>query len=163
VSAALRFVHLLSLAVWIGAVVFFSFVTAPALFGALPREMAGRATAAIFPRYYVLGATCGGAALVSGALLALRSPGAVRWLLPEVLIVAVMTGLTLYAGWGILPEADRLRRALHAPPGGIENGAMRARFSDLHRRSVALNGAVLLLGLSALALTALDHRAGPGP
>ena len=61
-AATLRYLHLLALVIWIGGVVFFSFFTAPALFSALPREMAGRATAAIFPRYYMMGGICGGVA-----------------------------------------------------------------------------------------------------
>ncbi|HEV8700511.1 MAG TPA: DUF4149 domain-containing protein, partial [Candidatus Polarisedimenticolia bacterium] len=48
-SALLRTAHLLALGIWVGSVVFFSFFTAPTLFGALPRDMAGRAVSAIFP------------------------------------------------------------------------------------------------------------------
>ena len=58
-TALLRFVHLLALGLWIGSIVFFSLVTAPGLFGALPRDQAGQAVSAIFPRYYAFGAACG--------------------------------------------------------------------------------------------------------
>ena len=36
-ATVFRFFHLLALVVWIGGIVFFSFFTAPALFGVLPR------------------------------------------------------------------------------------------------------------------------------
>jgi len=36
-----RFLHLFSLVVWQGSIIFFSFFTAPAIFKSLPREEAG--------------------------------------------------------------------------------------------------------------------------
>jgi uncharacterized membrane protein len=157
--AAVRFLHLLGLAVWIGSLVFFSFVTAPSLFGALPRELAGRATAAIFPRYYLVGAGSGLVALAGALLIWLRGGGRERPLLAEAILLVLMLALTLYAWQGILPEADRLRGLLHTAQDTPE-GAAAARFGRLHRRSVSLNGAVLLLGLGALVAESLRGRGG---
>lgn len=153
-AAALRFVHLLALVVWIGGVIFFSFVTAPALFGALPRDMAGRATAAIFPRYYLLGGICGGVAILSAALLGMRGRSAGRPLILELVLLGLMTALTLYAGQVILPRASALRLALPGLEGTPAHEEAQRRFASLHARSVRLNGAVLLLGLGTLALLA---------
>lgn len=149
--ATLRFVHILALVVWIGGVVFFSFVTAPALFGALPRDMAGRATQAIFPLYYGLGTICGLVAVLSAATGLLRRPWP-RLLVPEVILLVLMLVLTLYAWQGILPEASQTRQTIEALPEGPEREIAQVRFSALHRRSVIMNGAVLLLGLAAIAL-----------
>lgn len=151
-GASLRFVHLLALGLWLGSVVFFSLIVAPTLFGALGRESAGRAVSAIFPRYYGFGGVCGIVALLSGLLL--RAQGAVRGrlFLAEMILVAAMTGIVAYSGGVLLPQAARARAALSEPPGTPAHDAARARFDALHRRSVALNGTVLLLGAAALAL-----------
>ena len=37
----IRFIHLMSLIVWLGGMVFFSFIVAPSIFQALPTETAG--------------------------------------------------------------------------------------------------------------------------
>lgn len=162
--AILRFLHLTGLVVWIGGIVFFSFVAAPALFGALPRDMAGRATAAIFPRYYLVGFAAGALAFVSAALGGFLRPRSwTRLLMGELLLLLLMLVLTLYAWKGILPEAARLRVALRAPggdqeisaPATADREALAARFQVLHRRSVALNGATLALGTLALLSVAL--------
>src|SRR5437773_12582167 len=91
-TAALRFVHLLALGLWLGSVVFFSLVAAPGLFGALPRDAAGRAVSAIFPRYYAFGAACGVTALLSGLLLGARQGSRGRLLVIELAVLALKIG-----------------------------------------------------------------------
>jgi putative copper export protein len=51
VNVVLRFIYLLAIALWIGGMAFFSFVAAPSIFKALPREQAGHVVADIFPKY----------------------------------------------------------------------------------------------------------------
>jgi uncharacterized membrane protein len=152
VGASLRFVHLLTLGLWLGSVVFFSLIVAPTLFATLGREAAGRAVSAIFPRYYGLGGVCGILALLSGLLL--RTLGAVRGrlFLVEMILLAAMTGIVAYSGRVLLPQATQARAALSEASGTPAHDGARARFDALHRRSVALNGTVLLLGATAFAL-----------
>ena len=151
----LRCVHLLALGLWIGSVVFVSLVAAPALFGALPRDQAGRAVSVLFPRYYLFGAACGLTALVSGLLLAARPSDRGRALFVELVAVALMTGIVLYSGRVVLPRASEARAALAAAQGSPDLDAAQARFDALHRRSVLLNGTVLILGLVAFSLAAV--------
>lgn len=152
-AAVLKFVHLLALGLWLGSVVFFSFVAAPTLFGALGRETAGRAVSAIFPRYYALGGACGALALLSGLLLGAKQAAWGRLLLIELVILALTTGIVVYAGGALLPRAAQARQELaQAPEGAAGHDEARARFAVLHRRSVLLNGAVLILGVAAFAL-----------
>ncbi len=150
----LKFVHLLALALWIGSVVFFSLVAAPSLFGALPRDLAGRAVSAIFPRYYAFGAVCGLVAILTGLLLGAREPSWGRLFLIRLLLLAVMTGIVLYSGRVVLPQASQARAALSEAQGSPGLDDALARFAVLHRRSVRLNGTVLLLGVVAFALAA---------
>lgn len=46
-----RFVSLVSLAMWIGSIVFFSLLATPTIFRALSRYDAGEVVAAMFPKY----------------------------------------------------------------------------------------------------------------
>src|SRR5215813_6939542 len=71
--AIVRFLYLLALAVWLGEIVFFSFVVAPAIFGVLGAARAGPVLAAIFPRYYAIGAAAAAVALGCATLLGRRS------------------------------------------------------------------------------------------
>ncbi len=151
---ALRFLHLLAIAVWVGSIVFFSFVTAPSIFGALPRDLAGRAVAVIFPRYYLLGGVCGAAAILTALLRGAAAGRLGRAPALEMILLLAMLGLTAYAGLGILPRAAAIREALPRLEGTPDYAAARTRFDALHARSVGANGAVLLLGLAALACLA---------
>jgi uncharacterized membrane protein len=156
-TASLRFLHLLALGLWIGSVVFFSFVVAPGLFGALPRDAAGRAVSAIFPRYYAFGAACGVTALLSGLVLGARRVSWGRPLVLELVLLALMTGIVLYSGRVVLPQASEARAALAEAREATALDTAQARFDLLHRRSVLLNGTVLLLGLVAFALAAVPR------
>ncbi len=158
--ATLRFFHLLALVVWIGGVVFFSFFTAPALFSALPRDMAGRVTSTLFPRYYLMGGVCGVVALLTCLLQWLRAPVRDRQGLVEMVLLILMLVMTLYAGLGILPETSSLRPQLRGADGSPGGDSARQRFDVLHRRSVILNGLVLLCGIGAIATLARRDRPG---
>ena len=152
--AVLRVVELMALAIWIGSIVFFSFVVAPSLSSALPQEMFGRAVGAVFPRYYMVGGACAAAALLSGAALWLGS-GRRGWMpIAEMTLLVLMAGATTWAGLVVLPEARGARERLYAAAAGPEQEAARRAFDAVHRRSVMLNGGTLLMGLAALALLA---------
>jgi len=152
IGAILGLLSHLALAIWLGSMIFFTFVAAPSLFGRLGREDGGRATRAIFPGYYRLGASCGGvlvASLALGAVLA-PEPHARRGL--EAILGSAMLALTLYA-WRVLSpriELARLRTHRKDPtdPANIE----RRYFRRLHAQSVRINGTVLILGLITLML-----------
>ena len=64
-TALLRLCYLLALSVWIGEVVFFSFVAAPAIFSVLGPAPARELVSAIFPRYYTIGISAATVTLVS--------------------------------------------------------------------------------------------------
>jgi len=155
VTFALRFLHLAGLSAWFGAVVFLSLVAAPALFGALPREAAGRAMSVIFPRYYMFGAVCGVVALATRAGLCLLRGAWSGGALAQISSLTLMLLLTLYAGTVVLPRAAQARATLlEASPDDL---AAQDAFRALHRRSVLLNTGVLLLGLTAVGILATEE------
>jgi hypothetical protein len=143
----------LALGLWVGALVFVSFVVAPAVFGAVPSETAGTVMGAIFPRYYAFTTALGIVALLAAASLRSAARGS-RWT-AIVGMMVVMLAATVYAGTVVSPRARALRPALHQEP---VDAAVRAEFDALHRRAVQLNGLVLLLGLGTLGVSATAFR-----
>ena len=51
---AVKYIHLLSIIIWIGSVIFFSFVATPSIFKTFDRKVAGDIVGAVFPKYFML-------------------------------------------------------------------------------------------------------------
>jgi len=149
------FLLITGLGLWVGAVVFFSFVVAPSVFSALPREQAGDVVGKVFPRYYVFGYVAGAVALV-GSIVLLKLdrlhglPGGLTMAL-----LGAMLALSLAAGAWVQPRASELRLALRQERATADLVAERKTgFDRLHALSVRLNVAVLALGVATLGLVA---------
>jgi hypothetical protein len=143
-------VYLIALTAWVGSVLFFSFVVAPVIFRVLGKEVGGRFVRALFPRYYAWGAVSGAVALPAAVAVPLcfpelRGP----WIGVQALVILAGTLTMLYAGNSLTPAINAARD---------EGPSGQARFERLHRRSVWLNGLVLLLGLALLVAFAARPR-----
>ena len=151
------FLYVLALAVWTGAIAFFSFVVAPSVFGALPVEQAGNVVGLVFPAYYAIGHVCG-AVLVATAVLLRRwsRPGGGLWLVAAIVAGAALL-LSLYAGLVVQPSASELRPQLHRAD---TPAPVQAEFDDLHRQAVQLNGGVLVGVLTLVGLLAAQLAVG---
>lgn len=158
----LRFLQFLALGVWLGGIAFLSFVEAPGVFGILPsREQAGSIVGYSLTRLHYIGIVAA-IVYVFSALALAKTPKA--FLQPAVLLVGVMLVLALISEFGVRPQMAVLRAQMdlaessapaapatqHASP----TDSARAKFDRLHRASVQLEGATLLIGLVALFLTA---------
>lgn len=150
---AVRIVYLCALVVWVGEIVFFSFVVAPAIFGVLGTTRAGDVVAVIFPRYYAIGMGAAGVALACAWLLG-RAAAAPRLWAGAVVALALGFGVTAWAGAIIHPRAQALRAARQA----VGEETPSAEFRRAHREAVLLNGTALLSGLVALGLSAAALR-----
>ena len=146
----MKWLYLVALSVWLGEVVFFSFVVAPSLFRSLDASDAGRAVGAIFPLYYRVGYACGAVLLVSSVVFLATGTSRVWWGANSGL-AAAMLAATLYAGAVIQQRAASLRPQLHdvSAPQSVKD-----EFDRLHRLAVTLNGAVLIAGIVVSAITA---------
>lgn len=149
-----KWLYQMALIVWMGEIVFFSFVVAPSLFRTFPTPDAGRAVGAIFPTYYRLGYVCGAVLVLTSLLLHRGATARAAWCANAV-IAAVMLAATVYAGAVIQPRAAALRPQIHeadAPQ------AVKEEFRRLHRLAVQLNGAVLVGGICISIVTATALR-----
>ena len=152
---AMRIMAAGAIVCWLGVMAFFGAVIAPAAFTTLDREAAGRFVAAVFPRYYAVGAALGGLALLALLVrLLLRDDRSGGWV--SLLLVALMLASTLYAWLVVLPAAHAAREALHQT--GAATGAVSTEslvFTRLHRLSSVLNGVSLLAGILGLVAVGL--------
>ncbi|WP_135826211.1 DUF4149 domain-containing protein [Halorussus ruber] len=136
VQTALSTVTDAALGIWLGTILFFSFVGAPTTFDVLGDD-AGQVVNAIFPKYYLLGVGLGAA-----ALLAVLVAGLVTFFdaarVGLLALVAAGIGMNAYARWVLIPKMDR---------------AGDDAFAQYHKQSVALNGVTMLAVGAALVLS----------
>jgi hypothetical protein len=151
----IRFIHLSSLVVWIGSIVFFSFIAAPGIFKALPRETAGDVVGEIFPKYWLIGYICSIAALLTLAFMAVYEK---RIPIVKISLLVLMTLITFYSGLAVGSRARDIKAEIKAVEDPSKKEFLRTEFKSLHLRSVILNIALLILGVVFLFLTAYYIR-----
>jgi uncharacterized membrane protein len=138
-----RFLIMLALVVWVGGIIFFSAVVAPALFSILPRpELAASVVGASLTALHLIGIVCGVVLFVLTFLIRPVRIRAVRTL------VGLMILLTALSQFVVMPQMQHIRDLVG---GSIEalptKDAGRAAFDRLHQFSVGLEGATLIAGL----------------
>lgn len=150
----LAVIYLLAVAVWVGTLIFQSFIVAPTLFRLLPQSTAGDVVAKIFPLYYVIGYICGSIATVAPWLLsgAANNRNAVTWASG---VAAFMLLATIVGGGVIHPRAAALRSTLATAPA---NSPERAQFRRLHGAAVVANLLVLSGGLVLVVIVSRQLR-----
>ena len=150
-----RFLLMLSMIIWIGGIIFFSFVVAPSLFSLLPsQEMAGRIVSRSLGSLHLIGLTCGVVFLAATLSTELKRARVLR------LLVVAMILLTAYSQFRITPRMQQIREAVGGsiqalPP----QDAGRAAFDRLHQISVILEGVVLVAVIGLVGVLAAEERA----
>jgi hypothetical protein len=151
----LRFLTLLALVVWLGGLIFFAFVEAPAAFAVLPtRHLAGNVVARSIPVLHWMGIISGVFFLASSMLYARLSAGRSHAFAGRNVLIVLMLLLTLISQFGIIPRMDTLRASIGEIDSLPPDNPARMQFDALHAWSTRVEGGVLLLGLVAVYLTA---------
>ena len=158
-TTVLRSIRLYALAVWVGGIVFFSFVAAIA-FKSLPdAHEAGIVVRGALISLHHIGMVAGLIYLVGTmALLATqRDSHPIR--AAELALVLMMLMLTGYSEFSVIPRMERDRMTLG---GDVSKAPMdapaRRHFERLHGVSVKVEGVVLIEGLMLLAMAAVHGR-----
>lgn len=152
--AVLRFVRLLTLAVWIGSIVFFAAVLAPAAFSFLPAHPpAGVLESLALVRLHWIGIICGVLFLLCGLAEATQRGGASMILTRDLLLV-VMLGLTLYAQFGPARQISKRQSGASTASDPVAQGEL----DPLQRQIGYLESGVLACGVVVVALIARDKR-----
>jgi uncharacterized membrane protein len=151
----LRFLMLLSLVCWIGGLIFFAFVVAPTAFSVLPTShLAGNVVGRSLGKLHWIGLISGIVFLVSSLLYSRFTNGTANVLAVRHVLLCLMLALTLISQFGIIPRMDALRASLGEVRSVPLDNPERIQFDALHVWSTRVEGAVLLLGLVMVYLTA---------
>jgi hypothetical protein len=148
--AAARAALWLTLGSWIGIWIFFGLVVAPTAFRVLSSpHVAGTLIGPVLDVLQLFGA-------VAGVILAFLAWTLGRGL-PQRILPLAMAAACLYSQFGVSAEIAEIQGVAFGPQG---TEALVARFTQLHRISVAIFVAV---GVAALALAALHVRDDTAP
>jgi uncharacterized membrane protein len=153
----LRFLMLVSLVIWIGGLIFFAFVVAPTSFKVLPTtHLAGNMVGASLGQLHWIAIVSGIIFLISSLLYSCLADGTAHVFAARNILLCLMLALTLISQFGIIPRMDTLRASLGEVSTAPIDNPDRIRFDALHVWSTRIEGAVLLLGLVVVYLTAFS-------
>ena len=150
----LRFLMLLALTVWLGALIFFPAVAQTA-FTVLPStHLAGLVVRGTLLTLHWMAFISGAVFLASSLLYNRATQGSARTISPSHILIVAMLALTAISQFAIIPKMDTLLvpqvEINSLPPGD----PVRVLFDSLHAWSTRLEGTVLILGLIVLYATA---------
>src|SRR5579862_3538549 len=152
-STVVRFLQVFALGTWVGSILYFGAVVAPAAFTLLTQDQAGALVGLTLGRLHLLGVIAGLVFLLVTAVAG-RSPAAL--VRPAPLLVLLMVVLTFVSQFWVTGTMEALRTQMISQAGSVAatpaTNALRTSFDRLHTLSVRLEMAVLLCGLAALVL-----------
>jgi hypothetical protein len=150
----LRFLMFLSLIVWIGGIIFLSFVEAPTAFSVAPtRHMAGTVVGHSLGILHWMGLFSGVIFLGSSMLLSSLTTGSTKPFATRHVLICAMLLLTAVSQFGISPKMATLRAQFGDIDTVPATDPGRMQFDTLHVWSVRLEVAVLALGVIVVYLT----------
>ena len=152
---------LLALVVWIGGIILFAFVVAPAVFsGILPtRHLAGEIVTRVLGRLHWMAIVCAIVFLLASLGWNAMARGAARPLAIKHLLIIAMLALTLISQFGVSARMERLRVSIGEMDSVAASDPSRMEFNRLHNWSTRIEGTVLVLSL--LAIFAVAREASP--
>jgi len=149
----LRFLMLLALAAWLGALLFFPVVAATA-FSALPTsQMAGLVVRGSLLKLHAMGFICGAIFLVCSVIQNRVILGRIQAFGFSHIAILLMLTLTAISQFRIIPRMDALRAAAGEINLLAPGEPIRAQFDALHAWSTRAEGGVLVLGILLLYVT----------
>jgi len=151
----LRFFILLSLIVWLGALIFFP-VVAQTAFTVLPsRHLAGNMVGRTLGILHWMGIISGAVFLGSSLAYSRLRTGTAHAFAARNLLICLMLALTLISQFSIIPRMDMLRASIAGEIDSVPpDNPARMQFDALHVWSTRIEETVLLLGLVVTYLTA---------
>ncbi|MFZ0735079.1 MAG: DUF4149 domain-containing protein [Candidatus Sulfotelmatobacter sp.] len=153
--SSLRYLMVLSLVCWIGGLIFFAFVLAPTAFQVLPStHLAGNVVGRALGKMHWIAIVSGIVFLFSSLLYSRLADGTAHVFAARHILILVMLCLTLLSQFWIIPRMDALRASVSDFATVSLTDPARVQFDALHVWSTRVEGAVLLLGLIAIYLTA---------
>jgi hypothetical protein len=153
-----NFAFLFALAVWGGAVVFFTFITTPIVFADLDRDMAAGLLGHLFPRFFQVQIICSAIALAFIAARLFFGAPPRKLTIAAGIMLTVALAIALYNNFVLLPDMTAAQARVTSFVTTTKDDPARVAYGQLHGRAMILNGLAALLGGATLALAAFDPR-----
>lgn len=158
-TTILRFLQVFALGTWVGSIFYFSAAVAPGAFRVLPsQDLAGVLVEFTLRRLHTLGVIAAIVFLFASAGLAISASVPGKSLLLPSVGIAVMLVLTVVSQHVVIRRMMDLRREMVSVVATPLDDPRRVEFDRLHRVSVQLEGATLLIGFASLFLTVRISR-----
>jgi uncharacterized membrane protein len=158
-TSVLRFLQVFALGTWVGSIFYFSAAVAPGAFRVLPsQDLAGVLVEFTLRRLHTLGVVAAVVFLFASAVLAISAAVPGKALLLPSVGVGVMLILTVVSQHVVIRRMMDLRRQMVSVSATPLDDPRRLEFDRLHRVSVQLEGATLLIGFASLFLTVRISR-----
>ncbi len=146
---------LLSLVVWLGGLIYFAFVVAPAVFSVLPtRHLAGSVVTRTLSALHWMGIASGVIFAATSMGYSYASQGAAHPFAARHVLIYLMIILTLVSQFGIGARMQTLRTDMGEIDRISPEDSRRVEFNRLHLWSTRVETGVFLMGLAVLYLTA---------
>jgi len=140
----IKYIHLFAIVIWLGGMIFFSYVAAPAAFKVLERQTAGDFVGVVFPKYFIMGYVASVVLLITLYIIGRNNLAAVR---APLVIMAVLTCLSFVHGMVIGAKTRSIKAEYRSLSDGPEKTALRKSFGKIHGVSAVVNLVIVLLCL----------------
>jgi hypothetical protein len=157
-TTLVRFLQVFTLGTWMGSILYFGAIVAPAAFSVLTPDQAGSLVGITLGRLHLMGIVAGVIYLLVTALAARSAAALLR---PASLLVMSMLVLTFVSQYWVSETMNALRAQMGSVAATPATSELRASFDRLHGISVRLEMAVLIAGLLALAFTSRVPKPAP--
>jgi hypothetical protein len=157
-TTLVRFFQFFTLGTWVGAVLYFGAIVAPAAFSVLTPDQAGALVGLTLGRLHLMGIVAG---VIYLLVTAIGARSAAALLRPAPLLVLTMVVLTFVSQFWVSETMNALSAQMGSVAATPATNTLRASFDRLHRISVNLEMAVLVAGLLALFFTSRIPRNAP--
>ncbi len=147
-----KFLYLLAIVVWVGMLLFFSFIAAPAIFRTLPRDTAGDVVGVIFPKYWLIGYLCAIVSVISLVVIFLAE-GGVSYM--HFILLFLMAGLVFYTGLFPAKRAGDIKERLKDTDNELLRAELEREFKKAHGESSVMNMVLIGLGIVVILLTSM--------
>ena len=143
--------YTLTLALWTGGMVLFTFIVTPAIFRSYGRDQAGEIVGRLFPGYFLYLLALSALVLVLFFLLGADQTS--RSFRASLFLLVVAVIINAYVLFSLHPKAVQIKQQVVSFEKAAPDSPARREFRKLHGISAVLNLALLADGIALLALS----------
>ena len=151
VNQLFSILYTLTLSLWTGGMVLFTFIVTPAIFRSFGRDQAGDIVGKLFPGFFLYCLAVSSAALVLFFLLGAEQTSRTYRASLFLLVLAVI--INVYVLFSLHPKAVEVKQQVASFERLVPDSPARKEFRKLHAISAALNLFLLLDGAALLIIS----------